>query len=176
VVQNFERAIRAAVGEIIFLSDQDDVWLPGKVVACMNALKSNVLVVTDCRVVDTSLGVIHESFFAFRVSRPGIVNNIIRNSYLGCCMAFRRKLLNAALPIPANVPMHDMWLGLVAETVGRVTFLATPFLLFRRHGKNATPTYKENNPFGVMTKLSYRLLLVRLLAYRVLRNKIKGIT
>ena len=176
VVQNFQRAIQAAAGEIIFLSDQDDVWLPGKVEACLAALKSSVLVVTDCRVVDTELGLIHDSFFAFRGSRPGILSNIIRNTYLGCCMAFRRDLLDAALPLPPRVPMHDMWLGLVAETLGPVTFLATPLLLFRRHGKNASPTYKEKNPFGVMAKLSYRLLLVRLLAARLLKNKIKGIT
>ena len=174
VVQNFERAILASVGEIIFLSDQDDVWLPGKVEACLATLKSNILVVTDCRVVDADLRVTHDSFFAFRGSRPGILSNIFRNTYLGCCMAFRRELLGAALPLPARVPMHDMWLGLVAETVGRVAFISTPYLLFRRHGKNASPTYKEKNPFGVMAKLSYRLLLMRLLLARVLKNKIKG--
>jgi glycosyltransferase involved in cell wall biosynthesis len=174
VVQNFERAILASVGEIIFLSDQDDVWLPGKVEACLATLKSNILVVTDCRVVDSDLRVTHDSFFVFRGSRPGILRNIFRNTYLGCCMAFRRELLGAALPLPARVPMHDMWLGLVAETVGRVAFISTPYLLFRRHGKNASPTYKEKNPFGVMAKLSYRLLLMRLLLARVLKNKIKG--
>ena len=31
VSKNFERAISLATGEIIFLSDQDDVWLPEKI-------------------------------------------------------------------------------------------------------------------------------------------------
>jgi glycosyltransferase involved in cell wall biosynthesis len=176
VIHNFERAIKASTGEIIFLSDQDDVWLPGKVDECLMALKSNVLVVTDCRVVDADLKLIHDSFFSFRGSKPGIINNIFRNSYLGCCMAFRRDLLEVALPFPLGVPMHDMWLGLLAETIGSVSFLSTPFLLFRRHGRNASPTFKEKNPFGLMAKLSYRALLIWLLVSRFLKNKIKEIS
>ncbi len=31
VIKNFERSLYAAKGDIIFLSDQDDIWLPNKV-------------------------------------------------------------------------------------------------------------------------------------------------
>jgi glycosyltransferase involved in cell wall biosynthesis len=92
VVKNFERAIRHASGDYIFLSDQDDIWLEGKVSSAIDALQNNLLVVTDCRVVDLHLQEINKSFFQLRCSGKGVIKNILRNSYLGCCMAFKKEL------------------------------------------------------------------------------------
>lgn len=166
VVRNFERTLAAARGDLVFLCDQDDVWLPGKVDLCVAALRENLLVVTDCRVVDSELGEIFPSFFAVRHSGPGILHNLFRNSYLGCCMAFRRELLATALPIPGNVPMHDMWLGLLAECRGKVHFLPDTLLLYRRHGHNLSPTASPS-PFSLYRKLRYRIVLIWLLCLRV---------
>lgn len=138
VVKNFERALRAARGEIIFLCDQDDVWLPGKVERCQAVLANYLLVVTDCAVVDSELNSISPSFFRLRRSCPGVLRNLWKNSYLGCCMAMRRPVLEAAMPFPANIAMHDWWIGLIAERIGRVYFLDETLLLYRRHGGNAS--------------------------------------
>ncbi len=165
VVKNFERALSAARGDCIFLCDQDDIWLPGKVQACLQALQTHLLVVTDCTVTDAELNPLHPSFFRLRDSGPGILKNIIKNSYLGCCMAFRRELLTHALPIPRQTPMHDMWLGMLAEYHGSVFFLPNPYILYRRHGHNATPTAGQSS-FSLLAKLRYRLTLARLLAAR----------
>ena len=132
VVPNFEHALSFATGEYIYLSDQDDVWLPNKVTTMNEALGSYDLVVSDCRVVDSHLSVEHESFFALRSSGPGSMKNIMRNSYLGCTMAFNRKILDAALPFPKRLPMHDWWIGLIGEVFGKTSFVSTPIqtLLF----------------------------------------------
>jgi len=172
VVKNFERVLFAAKGDYIFLSDQDDIWLPGKVEATIAALTSSLLVVTDCNVVDANLKLIAPSFFELRKSGAGILKNIMRNSYLGCCMAFHRSLLSDAMPMPASVPMHDMWLGLIAETKGKVCFLPKPLLRYRRHGGNASPTAGKSD-FSLYRKISYRVTLCYLLLCRVLFNKLK---
>jgi len=138
VVRNFEHALRQARHDTIFLCDQDDVWLPGKVDQMQAALDHAVLVVSDCRVVDANLQTLHTSFFALHGSREGIAANLWRNAYLGCCIAFKRSLLQRALPIPAKVPMHDMWLGLIAQTLGRVEFLPQVLSLYRRHASAAS--------------------------------------
>ncbi|HSH72713.1 MAG TPA: glycosyltransferase family 2 protein [Methylophilaceae bacterium] len=166
VVKNFERALQYAKGDFIFLADQDDLWLPGKVNACLDLLKSNMLVVTDCNVVDGNLREIKPSFFKVRRSGPGFVHNVLVNSYLGCCMAFRRELLDVALPIPEKTPMHDMWLGLIAEKLGKVVFLDQPYLLYRRHQHNATAMTGESK-LSVIGKIKYRLVLIGLLANRL---------
>jgi len=167
-VRSFERALGLAKGEIVFLADQDDVWLPGKVEAMVAALAAAELAVSDCRVVDESLVELHPSFFARQRSGPGLLRNLARNSFLGCCMAMRRELLQFALPFPARVPMHDWWLGLVGQTFGRVVFLEQPLLLYRRHGANASTTAGVSTAPWSM-RIRWRLQLVSALAGRKAR-------
>ena len=139
VVRNFEHVLSAATGDVLFLSDQDDVWLPGKVEAVLREIGNGAcLVVHDARITDESLQVTAPSFFALRGSRPGFLHNFLRNGYMGCCMALTRPVLARALPFPPDLPMHDQWLGLTAERCGRVCFLRQPYLLYRQHGGNVT--------------------------------------
>jgi glycosyltransferase involved in cell wall biosynthesis len=171
VVHNFERALRSAGGDVIFLCDQDDVWLDGKVALCLQALHGHMMVVTDCTLVDGELKVLAESFFAQLGSGPGVLKNLWRNSYLGCCMAFRRQLLEWALPMPAGIPMHDMWLGLVAQCQrGGVLFLRQPLVLYRRHGAVATTTGSPSSKSWGQ-RIALRLWLAWALATRLLRGR-----
>jgi glycosyltransferase involved in cell wall biosynthesis len=174
VVKNFERALQNAQGEYIFLCDQDDVWLPGKVQICVEALKSHLLVVTDCVVVNQELEILYPSFFELRRSGAGVLKNIWKNTYLGCCMAFRRELLETGLPIPRNMPMHDMWLGLIAEVSGNVLFIDEKFLLYRRHETTASPTAGVSG-FSVFKQCKLRLILIFNLLRRVLETKLYGL-
>ncbi len=166
VVGNFERALAAARHDVIFLCDQDDVWLDGKVAQCVQALQQHLLVVTDCKLVDGDLRPLADSFFARLGSGPGVLKNLWRNSYLGCCMAFRRELLRWALPFPPGLPMHDMWLGLVAQCKGSVHFLPRPLVLYRRHGAAAsTAGGPSTRSWGA--RIALRVRLARALARRV---------
>lgn len=170
VIKNFERALRNAGGDIIFLSDQDDVWLDGKVEKSIEALEKALMVITDCKVVNKELEVVNESFFEQRKSGSGFLRNLFRNSYLGCCMAFKRELLDVALPVPANAGMHDIWLGNVAAMNGRVCFLKEPCILYRRHGNNHSDTAElSRNPF--LKKIHLRFGLLKSLASRYFRYR-----
>ena len=137
-VKNVENALIRCGGKFIFLADQDDVWLPGKVEKVMTALSGSTLVLHDAKIVDEALNETEPSYMHWRGSRKGVGANIWKNSYIGCCMAFRRELLDHALPFPDDLPMHDQWLGLMAEKHGSVRFLRTPLLLYRRHGNTVT--------------------------------------
>lgn len=140
-VYNLERALKAARGEFLFLSDQDDVWLPTKKAEMLFALETSDLVLSDAFVyAQTANGKWEEGVRMFEVRPPrhGVLSNWLKNSFTGCCMAFRRELLSCALPFPKNLPMHDQWLGVCAEKNFRVSFLEKPLVEYRRHGKNAT--------------------------------------
>lgn len=161
---NFHNALCAAKGDIIFLSDQDDVWLPGKVEKCVEALREVDLVVHDSRVVDDNLETIYPSFFRFYGSGPGLIKNSLNNTYFGSCMAFRRKVLEAALPFPkTNEIGHDIWLGLVAEMTGKVRFLDEPLLLYRRHDlarTNLGQTLIRRSNRSIIIKLWSRVVVL----------------
>lgn len=172
IVKNFERALSSASGDYIFLCDQDDIWLQGKVNRTLESLQTSILTVSDCKVVDTTLLEIYPSFFFLRNSGAGFIKNLFRNSYLGCCMAFRKELMSYILPIPQSSPMHDIWIGLIAETVGNVSFISEPLVLYRRHGKNASPTAEKSN-FSLYKQLKLRLILVILVSIRYVRNLLR---
>lgn len=136
---NFANAISHAKGDIIFLSDQDDIWIDGKYDACIKTLESVDLVCTNSTVVDNKLNVIIPSFFDYYGSGKGIVKNALNNTYYGSCMAFRKKIVDTAFPLPNTMEIgHDIWIGLVAEIVGTVEFIDTPYLLYRRHDMTYT--------------------------------------
>lgn len=169
LIRNFEFLLTQARGDFIFLSDQDDVWYEGKVNTMLQSLQSCSLVVSDCHVVDADRNIIFNSFFSKRNSRPGLFNNLLRNSFLGCCMAFDRNVLSLALPFPHGVPMHDWWIGLVASAVGKVEFIDQPLMAYRRHGKNASAT-TERSTYSLLQQSRWRLCLLFSLAVRLSRT------
>lgn len=158
VIENFENALLKSTGDYIFLSDQDDVWNEGKVTKTLEALKTYDLVLSDAYIVDSNGRVLHDSFYKINGSKKGFLKNIIKNSYLGCAMAFNRKTLEACLPLPSNIPMHDWWIGLVAETHGRVVHLDEKFINHRRHSNNTSFT-GEVSQYSFFKKIYFRLII-----------------
>ena len=164
-VFNFENALKHASGNYICLCDQDDIWLPNKLDVIKEYLDTFVLVVSDCKIVDADLNVLHKSFFHLHNSKKGFLRNWIRNSYLGCCMAFRKEVLNIALPFPKKIAMHDIWIGLLVNLHGKVEFINTPLVLYRRHGENAS-FGAENSKYSLSFKIKYRMVMLYYLLKR----------
>lgn len=50
---NFENALSYAIGDYIFLSDQDDIWMSNKVDYCIAELKEYDLVVSDAILINS---------------------------------------------------------------------------------------------------------------------------
>lgn len=168
--QNFFRALAEAQGDIIFLSDQDDVWLPDKVSECVALLGRYELVVSDARVTDAGLRETAPSLFGLVRSRAGLVYNIIRCTFYGSGMAFRRSLWEAAQPLPrGQYVAHDWWLGLIASLRSEVCFYPKPLYLYRRHSDTVTRVEQ-----GSLLTRSSRPLSVKLLArVQVIYNLIR---
>lgn len=158
---NFENALRNAHGDYIFLSDQDDIWMPDKVEACMKYLKVNDFVVSDALIVDGNNKPLFDSFCEQRKSKFGFLNTLIRFSYLGCCFAFRRKVLSKALPFPKNhiLCTHDNWLALVSTAFYKSAFIPLPLIRYRRYGGNASSGAKNANK-SILFMIHYRLYLL----------------
>lgn len=139
VIKNFEFAISHSQGDLIFLADQDDVWLPDKVAKMSKVFAENPpvqVVISDLKIVDSQLEPLQDSYFAYRQVKIGFWHNLLRSGYIGAGMAFRKELKAKVLPFPEHLPMHDMWIGLAAGK--QVFFLKEPLTLYRRHAENAS--------------------------------------
>lgn len=157
---NFECALQAAKGDIIFLSDQDDRWMPNKVEVMVKALEQYDCVVSDCCVTDSHMAVTAESFYALNGTRVGRFYNLAcKNGYLGCCMAFKRRVLERALPFPKSIPMHDIWIGNVAAYYYTIGFIPEKLIMFRRHDHNASDTARKSS-FSLLQKLKFRVNVI----------------
>lgn len=173
IIKNFEHALAHATGDIIFLSDQDDIWLPGKIEVCTKWFSKYDLVITDCKVVNENLEILQESYFTKHRSGKGIIKNLAKNTYLGCCIAFKKELLKLILPFPEKIPMHDIWIGFVSEIFFKTNFINDKMVLYRRHGNNAS-TSSEKSKYNLLKKISFRLNTLRylpLLLKRRFQNK-----
>ena len=160
VKKNFENAIRNCTGKYIFLSDQDDVWMDGKVDSVLDAFHECgcPAVVHDCIVVDEEEQEIEGSFFDYRKSGPGKFKNFMKNTYVGCCMAFDSDLVKLILPIPDDIEMHDQWIGLMAEKVGKPAFITDRLILFKRHGDNSSDPFHH---YPLKKMIHNRLMLLK---------------
>ncbi|MGV8876253.1 MAG: glycosyltransferase family 2 protein [Rhodoglobus sp.] len=148
VTKNFEQAIRACDGDLIALSDQDDVWLPGRLqrfAAEFAARPAVVLLHSDARLVDASgaplghtlasaLGVTAAEVAALNAD-DGFAVLLRRNLVTGACTVFRRSLVEYAAPFPAGW-VHDEWLGVIAAAVSSTDFISEPTIDYRQHGAN----------------------------------------
>ena len=152
MIANFEFAISKARGDYIFLSDQDDVWLDGKINTVLKEFyNGSDLVLHNAFITDGELHKTGETAFEINNTKKGFFRNIIKNSYQGCCMAFRSEMKKYILPFPKKIPMHDQWIGLIAEKHGRIGLINEPLILYRRHGGNVT-----GNGSNFITKFKWR--------------------
>lgn len=168
VIKNFENAISNCKNDYVFLSDQDDIWHDNKiesVLSCFEKTKAD-LILHNADIMQNG-EISNQTFFEKRGVKKGIKNNILKNSYIGCCMAFKADMKKYILPFPENLPMHDQWIGIICEKYGKVEFIDTPLITYRRHDNNAS----GDTHSSVLTMLKWRFNLIS--AFNKRSKKIK---
>jgi glycosyltransferase involved in cell wall biosynthesis len=139
-VRNFGRAINQIRGEYVFFSDQDDVWLPGKVDSMRLALQRKPFVASDAVVVNEKLEELHQSYFEWRKARVFSWQSIfLRPPVVGATMSCRNDYLQSLLPLPEYIP-HDFWLTFNAAWDGALEIIPAPLILYRRHAAAHSPS------------------------------------
>ncbi len=169
VVKNFEHALGHAQNPIIVFCDQDDVWLDNKLACIRKAFLQNPKLqafLHDAILCDANLNPIASSFMAYHHSQEGFVQNIWRNSFIGCCLAIRKEIVDQSLPFPA-IPMHDQFLGLQALRAGEVWFYQEPLIYYLRHEANAS----SMTPSSLSNQLRWRLQILQALQQRPLKKR-----
>jgi len=146
-VKNFERATGLCTGDVIALSDQDDVWRADKLQLIEQAFAGNPkagIVFSDAEIVDEQLSPLGGRMWdqvGFDAHKQKLIRGgralevlIYGWTVTGATMAFRSQFVRLALPIPANIAMiHDGWIALAIGAVADVDFIAEPLIKYRQH-------------------------------------------
>ena len=150
-------------------SDQDDIWTDDKVQVMMKGLSNNLLV--QCQL--SPFGANKESECGLRIDKiKGFWTNLYMLPFAGCCMAFKRSLLEVTLPFPKGITAHDAWIGMVGVVSGRYCFIENKCQLYRLHNDNVSGISKSSN--SLWFKISYRWnILKNILQRRKMLNKIR---
>lgn len=173
VARNFEQAIGMLTTDLIFLADQDDIWMDNKVqflAGCLESQPDNLLAHSDATLINDRGDDLGTSLLeALRVSayerthmREGRVFEVYcrRNLVTGTTAVFRRSLLSTALPIPDDW-IHDEWLAVCAAMRGDVLTVPLPLTAYRQHGSNA---------IGIPVSLFLRILWAAKQLFRMRRT------
>lgn len=168
--KNFYKVLSLCTGDIIFLCDQDDVWMENKVEAMYQKFEENkeaLLVFSNGEVTDKDLNYKISLFESisfkkdYMKSNDEILKHILADNYVtGAAAALKKELLDFAMPFPEKWA-HDYWLGVIAAINNGLYYVDEMLFKYRQH---------ENNTIGVNKKVNMNLLK-RLFAKREDGNK-----
>lgn len=146
-VCTFEKAIKHAKKDLIFLSDQDDIWVKDRVKLIKSYFTS-----TNCLLISSNFS-LFDKYQKSMLSRNPLkskdsqkyLNNIFgilfgKRDYYGCAMAFRKELLEVILPIPSYVKSHDLWIAIAANLLKSNLHIEEITVNRRIHDNNVTVT------------------------------------
>ena len=136
-VKNFEKAISLCDGDIIFFSDQDDVWLKNKISDVCAQFHDNpamVAITNDQWITDENLTPTKYTKL-WNTRRLGLPDGWF---VTGCCSAITKTWVNVALPIPDFIPGHDVWINRLADFMNVRLIHDVPLQYYRRHEKNTS--------------------------------------
>lgn len=143
---NFEKAAGLCCGEIVFLSDQDDVWFPRKietVLATFAAHPRVQAIVNDVLLADEQL----KTFGQTQRGNLQKTTNADKSFVQGSSSAHRKEWQQLAFPLPQGIT-HDRWLNGLAIELGVLLQLGEVLQLYRRHAGTTTEWF-VSDPHGV---------------------------
>jgi glycosyltransferase involved in cell wall biosynthesis len=161
VVKSFEKALMLTQGDIIFLSDQDDYWLSNRIDIMHNELIKTNSVLLISNMLETNVQSEFSIIKAFIMPRSNYFLNIFniffsKSLYFGSLMCFNKNILSYILPFPDFVKAHDIYISLMANSIGKICHLNDILLLRTNTGVNLT--YKKRS---ILEKFYFKITIIQ---------------
>lgn len=166
VRRNFERSVGMTTGDIVVLSDDDDVWFDEKIARMVEIFESRPevgIVFSNATIGDSNLQ--RKGFGLWESARltsahldridAGQAMQVYFQRYIGwgATFAFRGALREHILPFPDRWG-HDGWIAAIALALSEAAVIREPMMIYRNHGSNmagAFPVFTKN-PGAVMDR------------------------
>lgn len=148
-VKNFETGMLAAQGDLIALSDQDDIWKPEKIERMVAVMGDEEILYCDSELIGENDELIGKKLSEVKrlESFSDCLNYTVGNSAPGHAMLIRRKVIHDSIPFPTIIP-HDYWLGFVATFTTGLVFMDKVYIQYRQHGDNVFGALKPRDETG----------------------------
>lgn len=162
VSANFENGILNTKHDFVFLSDQDDIWVDGKINEVVHRFEANPgvsLILHDAYEMSEEIINYKKTLLSERKYKKGVINNTIKSSYYGCCMAFRRDFIKTIIPFPNNLVAHDQFIGVLGELNNNVLYVDKPLIVHRFHSSNISKKQR------LISKILFRVRLLLNVVY-----------
>jgi len=144
--RNFEQALAAASGNVVFVSDQDDIWCPEKIERVVAAFERNpdiFSVIHDQRILNQRSGKVFKRTYFDNQRALGLAEKELVS---GNFTAMRRELLSILQPFPPQLA-YDFWIARVSAALGCRKLIREPLQLYRRHPSNLSePVLAHRRP------------------------------
>jgi len=162
---NYSFASSKAKGELIAYSDQDDIWMPGKLDKLAAAIGESPLIYSDSLLIDEKGHSINRRLSDLKAMYDGNDSRgyIIYSCVWGHGMMIKRSLLKRSLPIPSTVH-HDIWITFQAFQCGGIKYFDEVLTHYRQYDSSASRAFGK---YKAVTKAEKR--------YRAYKQKLEWI-
>lgn len=184
--KNFEKVISLCDGEMIALSDQDDIWFPCHLEILQKAMTPNTQVVCARPLfVDEQNNELPSKFDYLRMYSPPKANiNSARhillgtNCYQGASMLVRKNFFEQALPIPDGVRFHDTWFAILSCFIGGFVYVDEPIMRYRRLTNSVTYNMRHDSAFRMFIGITIHKYTAfdRLYIIEAIKERVKKLT
>lgn len=172
--KNFEHCIGLCTGDIIVLSDQDDVWQHDKLERIYEIFSTEShkgAVFTDANIVDEHLNPLKNALWESieftkseqkRFAKGKTVEVLVKHNVVtGATMAFRSEFKDLILPIPSTW-VHDGWIALLVAYVSDLAIIPEPLILYRQHPKQQVGAGYSSRSILIKIQINVSKLIKRM--------------
>jgi glycosyltransferase involved in cell wall biosynthesis len=135
--QNFSRSLSLCTGDLVFLSDQDDVWFSNKIQLVENLAKEDKY----SQIFMNDAELTYQDLTTTGLTKLGQIRALGMSEdkfWMGCCMAVHKDFLQLLLPIPEQFKGHDVWLVQFGEALQCRKIIPQALQFYRRHESNTS--------------------------------------
>jgi glycosyltransferase involved in cell wall biosynthesis len=155
--KNFEQAIQLCSGDLIALSDQDDIWLPNRIARSEQELDKHPeagLVFSDGEIVDDQEQPLGSRMWPSAQFSQARCEELLAGQYdllfkyrfvTGATVMFRSHLRAVCLPLPPDW-IHDEWLAAMIPAFAELRPIDEPLIFYRRHASQQVGLYLAPDP------------------------------
>lgn len=153
--KNFIQGFQRASGEIVFSADQDDIWESYKIERMAGVLNEHPEIeVLACNIAPFCDGISSDRaeapYYTSDYGGEALVQVAFDHLWLeprrqGCCMAFRKAIMNSITKIWFDTCAHDLALWAYGVARGSLYILNEKLIQFRRHTGNNTPSNQKTS-------------------------------